>query len=491
MAGNIGKPIDLKRPIIRNKDGTFSTEKTITVERDGRFFNIPTIINGREVSPKLAIESAFQSGQNVGEFDTKREAVESAKKRSQEIGRLRGGELNMADEKKKNDNSDLLKQLLEVEKFKTKIMKEEQNREKIEQERKEFFRPPQQKSGLKTALKVQDDQIKTAGEAGVPTDNILQQLGFEPAKNLFSSAQVTPQGNIQRSGFLANLLGTSTQTLLNQLVQGGKIQQAPLEAQQEQRRLGQEERRIRQEKAGNVRNFGVTVNSQDIQQLEQEGLDLNATIETFGIPARVDPKTGERKYTIPPQSVLSQRAGQQRVTPKEEEYFIDVFDAVDTMQEVLDGLTKIGVTDLGAIGQIQTEGITTELGPFSLPAKFNLIGQFAKDPKFTVLKVKLERAFQKYRKLITGAQASDRELRMLRPLVATFTSRPDVFFQTAKDLIGEGDRVIDTRLDLMESVGRNTTKLRGLVDRRRSRVQDVDAEFKKFQELVGGKDGSQ
>tara|TARA_Y100000310_G_C20685847_1_gene818927 strand:+ start:1715 stop:2098 length:384 start_codon:yes stop_codon:yes gene_type:complete len=44
------------RPIIKNDDGTFSTERTRTIEVDEEFINIPTIFDGREVSLDEAFE---------------------------------------------------------------------------------------------------------------------------------------------------------------------------------------------------------------------------------------------------------------------------------------------------------------------------------------------------------------------------------------------------------------------------------------------------
>jgi hypothetical protein len=43
------------KPILKNADGSVSTEKTITVTDDsGKFYNIPTIINGKRLDSKQA-----------------------------------------------------------------------------------------------------------------------------------------------------------------------------------------------------------------------------------------------------------------------------------------------------------------------------------------------------------------------------------------------------------------------------------------------------
>lgn len=70
-------------PFIKNADGTFSTEQTITIEVDARYIVIPTIVGGKKISDAEA-EELFKIGQNkpVGEFDTEDEAKRFAEARS-------------------------------------------------------------------------------------------------------------------------------------------------------------------------------------------------------------------------------------------------------------------------------------------------------------------------------------------------------------------------------------------------------------------------
>src|SRR3989304_5496773 len=77
------EPIDLNRPRLKNKDGSFSTEETITIDQDGKFYNIPTIVNGQRISEDEAVR-LFQAGINkaVGEFPTLEEAKRRAAARS-------------------------------------------------------------------------------------------------------------------------------------------------------------------------------------------------------------------------------------------------------------------------------------------------------------------------------------------------------------------------------------------------------------------------
>ena len=87
LSGLLGQHSVNNKPMLKNKDGSVSTEETITIGVDGRFYNIPTIVNGVRVPPHAA-ELMFRAGQNkaVGEFNSLEEAVREAEKRSKMLG---------------------------------------------------------------------------------------------------------------------------------------------------------------------------------------------------------------------------------------------------------------------------------------------------------------------------------------------------------------------------------------------------------------------
>lgn len=91
-AGAFSAPIDTSRPMLDNQDGSFSTERTITVEMDGKHFLLPTIVNGKQVSEDDAV-NLFKAGTNkpVGVYGSAAEADAAAKARSNKIGQVRGG----------------------------------------------------------------------------------------------------------------------------------------------------------------------------------------------------------------------------------------------------------------------------------------------------------------------------------------------------------------------------------------------------------------
>lgn len=85
-----GNAIDVSRPKIKNPDNSFSTERTIGIEADGKHYLIPTIVNGVELSEEDAIR-AFQEGRNkpVGTFNSREESDAAAPLRSNRIGEVR------------------------------------------------------------------------------------------------------------------------------------------------------------------------------------------------------------------------------------------------------------------------------------------------------------------------------------------------------------------------------------------------------------------
>lgn len=87
---NIGKPLDYNRPMLDNKDGSFSTERTITLPFNGKWYNVPTVVNGQSF-PSEQVEQYFNMGllPHVGEFATEDQAVRSAIVRSNFIGTRR------------------------------------------------------------------------------------------------------------------------------------------------------------------------------------------------------------------------------------------------------------------------------------------------------------------------------------------------------------------------------------------------------------------
>jgi len=86
------------RKAVKNRDGSYSTERSRTVTHkklnQGLPTNIPTMFKGRQVSEANAIQKAIRSkgvdretGRRLPAFVTIKEAVSSAKQRSVILGK--------------------------------------------------------------------------------------------------------------------------------------------------------------------------------------------------------------------------------------------------------------------------------------------------------------------------------------------------------------------------------------------------------------------
>ena len=231
------------------------------------------------------------------------------------------------------------------------------------------------------------------------------------------------------------------------------------ETAEERKTLG-EERRLKGFERDTVDTRGATVLETDFNEFrESTGIDPQNEIEALGLTAIVN-RDGTRSFRIPSEA---RRKEMIKIRPQgaEMEFFQTALDTRDRFREVKQGMAELGVSQealnkvVGAIPQGYFEGV----GPLSLEARFNLIGEL-RDHKFAVIKQKLERAFQSYRKIITGAQASDRELRMLRPLVARLISTPETFLQSIDSIVAENDSILNNRVGLMDAFGRDTSQLK-------------------------------
>ena len=71
--------IDLNhRKVVHNKDGSISTERSLTVNYDDGVYLIPTVVNGKILSDDDAIDYFEKYGEYLGRFDTNEEADEYA-----------------------------------------------------------------------------------------------------------------------------------------------------------------------------------------------------------------------------------------------------------------------------------------------------------------------------------------------------------------------------------------------------------------------------
>lgn len=76
---------------IKNPDGTYSTERTITIETGAGFVNLPTIYNGEELPDQKAIDLALKTKNHSRPYGTIKEAEMAARRRSGAIGKELSG----------------------------------------------------------------------------------------------------------------------------------------------------------------------------------------------------------------------------------------------------------------------------------------------------------------------------------------------------------------------------------------------------------------
>jgi len=100
-----GFPVDVTRPILKNEDGSIATEETITVRGveiglsdDSRFYNIPTIVDGKRVTDREALYDAatrIRSGDKLPNYESEELAIRGAKARSEFLGATHSKRMEM------------------------------------------------------------------------------------------------------------------------------------------------------------------------------------------------------------------------------------------------------------------------------------------------------------------------------------------------------------------------------------------------------------
>jgi membrane peptidoglycan carboxypeptidase len=76
----------IKKKRIKNPDGTYSSERSITISTERGYINIPTIYNGKQLGHKKAIEQSKKTGIRYPEFKTLDEALNAAALRTMKLG---------------------------------------------------------------------------------------------------------------------------------------------------------------------------------------------------------------------------------------------------------------------------------------------------------------------------------------------------------------------------------------------------------------------
>jgi hypothetical protein len=67
------------RPVVWNKDGSYSTEKNIVTNIDGVSYILPTIINGEEKTEDEAVQHFLETGEHFGGYESDAKALKAEK----------------------------------------------------------------------------------------------------------------------------------------------------------------------------------------------------------------------------------------------------------------------------------------------------------------------------------------------------------------------------------------------------------------------------
>lgn len=343
------------------------------------------------------------------------------------------------------------------------------------------------------AMETQMPQGEAPEAEGMGQENMLASLlQLNQAPEIKTKAASSPFGfggvsmqdgqlTEQKPGILAGLLSVLatgapdagarqdiSKLLKMKELQGGVGNTDMLDIIKEQRRAAAEERLQTEQEKAFFDTTGGIVSEKDIKKWKNRGLDLEAYIKKYGVESYNDPETGERKWDIPDKDMRKEMVSNQTLKPTEVEFLSANQESRKRLTNVLDLLGEAGYAK-GAF-EVQKETINSPFGLISFPARIKLADQYLKDPRYVSAKQELEAAFQAYRKIITGAQASTQELNLLRPIYAAFTDRPEVFFQRMKDLIKSHDDIYNIRLKHMEAAGRNVKKFKQILEESQSGV---------------------
>ena len=248
------------------------------------------------------------------------------------------------------------------------------------------------------------------------------------------------------------------------------------EQQREIRLETEAQRRDLRNDFSSLTRVGGAVDDKQIERFnEQLGFDLNPQLEEGRGEPIVNKRTGKRRWRFLSNKEWENKVTKGRFSPTEVEHLQTHQQERRAWINVKERLADIGVDEntLSNSGEISFEAVNSPIGILSLPARFNLIGQVSKDPKFTAIKKDIELAFQAFRKRVTGAQASDRELKLLRPLLASLKDRPRVFFATVANQIKNIDDSFRDRLDIYKRAGRDTTNFDNFLEETGGRLQPV------------------
>lgn len=226
---------------------------------------------------------------------------------------------------------------------------------------------------------------------------------------------------------------------------------------QKNQSMTKEDRLLRGQQLQSLKSYGGTL---DDNQLKSLGVDMESYARAGGaVP--IAGADGKRKWQIMPYEQFKAKVSENKWSKTEVDNFQNRVVENARWKNVLKIADEVGISqdNIADLGSMEFDTFNSPIGPVSIPARFNLYGQYAKDPAYTSLKRAIELAFTAFRKRVTGAQAGERELSILRDIMPSLRDRPEVFFDSIKNLIEGSDKEMQESLELYKSFGRDTSGL--------------------------------
>ena len=128
--------IDLtKRPVVKNKDGSISTVRSMSFEEDGMQILIPTVVGNKVVSDKAAIDHYHKTGEHLGMFSSVKAANAYAKKLHEEQDKMYSGKKQESIEDIERDLARLKRENAATDKRIEKLKKQNASKSKVDDEK--------------------------------------------------------------------------------------------------------------------------------------------------------------------------------------------------------------------------------------------------------------------------------------------------------------------------------------------------------------------
>jgi hypothetical protein len=216
---------------------------------------------------------------------------------------------------------------------------------------------------------------------------------------------------------------------------------------------------------------GGTIDQPRINEISKNvGADITPELEAGRGEPSIDRNTGQKKWRVLSDPEWNAKVTQGIFSQDERQTLETIKDEYRGWSRVKGIADKLGINE-NNIGNMKFEDVMTPIGPLSIPAKFELIGQYSQDPKYTALKREIETTFQAFRKRVTGAQAGEKELVYLRNIMPSLKDNPKVFFATINNLMDGSKQAFNDKIDMYQRFGRDTSKFKDYFDEINAPVQ--------------------